>query len=211
MITNYTELKAAIPVWMYRDDMLPDVQAAEFIQLAEGRLNRELDTVSTDSTLTGVVGSRRIDISSLSLETPVALHIKENGVETQIGLSGEGTFPYTDTNGKPSIWGIEGDNIDFNCPCDQAYSFRLTYYQRFALSDGAPTNWLLTNHPDIYFAAAMVWGKARTRDIQSVVYWRDLLTAELPKLKKLIARSKIGPVRLDPMLTAGNNLYPAVS
>jgi hypothetical protein len=211
MITTYAELKTAIPAWMYRDDIAEDTQAAEFIQLAEARLNRELDPVSTDATLTGTISSRRIDISSLSMETPIALFIKENGQENPISQRADGTFPYSDTNGKPQIWGLEGDNIDFDRPCDQAYTFRLSYNQRFALSDSATTNWLLTNHPDIYLAATMAWGRAYENDGRGVGQWLSILRTELPKIKRVIAASKVGTVRVDPMLVGGNGTQSVAS
>lgn len=203
-ISTFAELKTAIADWMARSDV--SGSAADFITLAEGRLNRELNPVETDTTLTGTLNSRRIDISSLSLVAPIALFLVD-GDEIELTQRSDGTFPYDDTSGQPSLWALDGTNIDFDRPLDEAYSFRFRYWGRFALSDAAPTNWLLTNHPDIYLAATIVWGGAYIEDMNKIAFYKGILDEGIPSVRSVIARKKRGMLTVDPALHAMRPYY----
>jgi len=203
-ITNFAELKTAIADWMARSDV--SGSAADFIALAEGRLNRELNPVETDATLTGTIDSRRIDISSLSLVAPIALFLVD-GDEIELTQRSDGSFPYDDTSGEPSLWALDGTNIDFDRPLDEAYSFRFRYWGRFALSDSATTNWLLTNHPDIYLAASIVWGGAYIEDMTKIAFYKGILDEAIPSVRNVLARKKRGVLTVDPALQASRRVY----
>lgn len=198
-ITNYTELQAAVLDYMSRTELTGNV--TDFITLAEARLNRELEAVEVDTTLTGVVDSRSIDISSLAMVEPIALFLSEVGCdEVQLTPKPDGTFPYIDSSGRPRYWSIDGDNIDMDRPLDGAYPFRFRYRERFALSVSAPTNWLLTNHPDIYLAATLVWGTVFIKSFGDTSAYKAILDDNIPSLKNIIARKKRAVLTVDPML-----------
>ena len=198
-ITTYSELKSAVTNWMTRGDVAS--QAAECISLAEAGLNRELSPIETDATLAGVVDSRSIDISALSMVEPIALFLAQSGYdEVELKPMDDGTFPYVVTSGYPRIWAIDGTNIDFDRPLDTAYPFRFRYRQRFALSDAAPTNWLLTNHPDVYLAATLVWGGVFIQDDPAASRWVSLLNSALPSVRNIIVQSRRGTLSVDPAL-----------
>jgi hypothetical protein len=75
-------------------------------------------------------------------------------------------------NGQPMDWCVDGSNLAFERPADQAYSLVLRYRGDFALSDASPTNDLLTRAPDIY-----LWGTI----CEAAPYLRDadfMATAE---------------------------------
>lgn len=201
-ISTYADLKNAVTNWMARSDLAGE--AADFIVLAEAHLNRELPAVETDAPLTGVVDDRRIDIAATSMERPIALFlvIPETGDEIELTQKADGTFPYVGTSSRPSLWAIDGTNIDFDCPLDQAYSFRFRYRQKFALSDSAPTNWLLTNHPDVYLAATLVWGGVFIRGSQLAATFTAILETGIPSVKSAIAQSKRAIATVDPALSS---------
>lgn len=189
-ITTYDELKAAVLDWMARTDVT--ATTGDFVSLAEARLNRELGPITTDATLTGTAGSRRIDISSISMVQPLALHIVVYGDEEPVNLRPDGSFPYLDDSGQPSYAAVEGTNLDFNTLLDQDYSFRLTYQARLALSDAAPTNWLLEQHPDLYLAACITWGGLYVKDNQEAAKWRVLFDDSLASVKNIEAKKRRG-------------------
>jgi hypothetical protein len=203
-ISNYTELKASVGNWMTRTDLAGE--AAEFISLAEAALNRELDPVETDVALTGTISSRRIDIASTSCVEPIALFLAEAGCdEIELTPRTDGTFPYTVTADRPSVWAIDGANIDFDCPLDKAYPFRFRLRQRFALSDAQPTNWLLTNHPDVYLAAVLVWGGVFIQDDPTASRWVSILSNGIPSVRNIIAQGKRALLSVDPVLAPSRN------
>lgn len=172
-LANYTDLKAAISDWLDRSDIT--ASAADFVRLAEARINRLLEGDETDATVTGSIGSRVISVSSLSVAEPIAVFIvSDDGDETEIVQKTAGTFPYSGTNGVPAFWALDGSSIKFDCPLDAAYTFRFRYRGKYALSDASPTNALLTNAPDVYLAAAIWWGCVYVGDGGKAVAYKHL-------------------------------------
>ena len=197
-ISTYSELKTAISDWMARSDVLGS--AADFITLGEARLNRLLEVVATTATLTGVADSASVSISALSVVEPVNLYVTENGREYFVTPRPLCSFTIEETSGLPSMWAIEGTNITFDRPCGEAYSFRFVYQGRFALSDAAPTNEFLTNNPDLYMAASIVWGAVYTKDLQGGAMWKGMLDEFTIEVRNINAQKKRGQLTVDPGL-----------
>ncbi len=200
-LANYTDLQGQVTNWMANSGL--SGQAADFITLAEATLNRELKPVIADVTLTGVIDSRRIDISASSVVTPIALFFAETGYDEEpILKQQDGTFAYLAESGRPSVWASD-DNanyIDFDRPLDQEYPFRLRCRQRFALSDSQPTNWLLTNHPDVYLAAVLVWSGMYKRNSDIPANMSAVLQTGIPAVRNIIAQQNRAPLTVDSAL-----------
>lgn len=199
-LANFSDLKAATTRWMARSDVAGD--AEDFIMLGEAGLNRELSAVETEATLTGTVDSRVIDITAQQVMRPRALFLNRADLsrEIELTLKTDGTFPYSDTSGEPKFWSVDGTNIKFDRPLDQAYTFRFEFSQRFALSDSATTNWLLTNHPDVYLAATLIWGGLFTRNDATGARWAEVLASGVPSVRNAIAEKKRAIATVDPAL-----------
>lgn len=201
-LSTYAELQASIASWMERSDMTTVI--VDCVTLAEARLNRELGVVETDAALTGVVASRELDISALSLVEPIELWVAASGSEDERELQSQSpsTMAYVDTSGPPQQWVMASTSaLKLDRPCDQAYDFRFHYRQRFALSDSATTNWLLTNHPDIYLAACLMWGAGYQESFANGGVWKSILDEELPRVAHTLAKGRKGTLRVDPGLT----------
>ena len=200
-LSNYSELQASIAGWMERSDMTAVI--ADCITLAEARLNRELGPVETDASLTGTVDSRALDISALSLVEPLQLWVAEPGSEDErrVDPQSSANMAYLDTSGPPRQWVMASTSaLKLERPCDQAYAFRFHYRQRFALSDSATTNWLLTNHPDIYLAACLMWGAGYQEAFPNGAVWKSILDEQLPQVAHTLAKQRKGTLRVDPGL-----------
>jgi len=205
-LSNYTELQAAVLDFMTRSDLTGNV--ADWITLAEARLNRELDPVETDQALTGVIDSRELDVSAYAIVEAMSLYrIDSSGNEDE--LTEKADFARRATSGVPRFWDYlpYTSKIILDCPLDAAYTFRLRYRQRFALSDGAPTNWLLANHPDVYLAASIVWGGGFVANYTQAAGFKAILDEAIPEVRSIIAQSKRGVLTLDPALTSMNRGY----
>ncbi len=199
-LSTYTELQAAVLDWMVRASQTGKV--ADWITLAEARLNRELGAVETNVSLTGTLDSRSIDVTAHAVERPIALWLAEAGMdEVPVTPKTEGTFAVRSTSGRPAQWGMDGSNVVFDCPLGAAYPFRFRIRQRFALAT-SPTNWLLTNHPDVYLAAAIVWGSAYNKNLPEASSWKQLLDEAIPSIKSTIAQSKRAVLTVDPALAS---------
>lgn len=208
-ISNYTELQAAVVDWMARSDLTGN--AADFITLAEARLNRLLEVVATTANLTATTDSNLISIASLQVTEPVSLYLTAYNQEHFIPQGALGAFYEQDTPNLPNNWAIEGTNIRFDCPINGPYPVRFTYQGRFALSDAAPTNEFLTNNPDLYLAAAMVWGCGYVKD-QAGSVWQQMLDEFTAEVRSINAQKKRSQLPVDPMLLrSGYNYQTDVS
>jgi hypothetical protein len=196
-ISTYSELQSAISDWMARTDV--SGSAADFITLGEARLNRLLGVVGTTATLTGTIGSAELDISALSVQEPQNLYVSDGSSELFMTPRALGTYVTTTIEGRPTIWSLEGDKLKFDRPMEEAYTFRFVYLGRFALSDAAPTNEFLTDNPDLYLAASIVWGCTYTKD-GAVGMWKSMLDEFVSEVSAENARKKRSQLTTDPAL-----------
>lgn len=204
LITSYATLQSEALDWMERAGQSGN--APTWVQLAEAKLNREIPAIETDATLTGVVGSNAIDISSLSMAQPVSLFLAETGRdERKIDPAMEGTYAVSATSGRPSLWSIDGSSINFDRPLDGDYPFRFRYRQKLNLAVSDP-NWLLTNHPDVYLAATLMWGAGYNESWSSGQLWKSVLDETIPQIRSQIAQGRRAVLRVDNAL-AGSRSY----
>lgn len=200
-LSTYSDLKAAITNWMTRTEL--SGEAADWITLAEARLNRELNPVETDNTLTGVVDSREISTSALSVVEPLALYLVDTSGD-ELEMIPKTDFAREASSGQPAYWRFvqhaTTPKIVFDRPLDSAYTFRFSARVRFALSDSATTNWLLTNHPDVYLSASLVWGSGFVEKFQEAGAFKSMLDESLAGVKNIIAQSKRAVASVDPAL-----------
>ncbi len=198
-ISTYAELQTAITDWMARSDI--SASAEDFITLAEARLNRILEPVATTATLTGTISSASVDISSLDIVEPEALWASDGNTESFVTPQALGTFQTTDIEGQPSFWAIEGSNIRFERPCDQAYSFRFIYTARLGLSDVVTTNEFLRKHPDMYLCASIYWGCVYIQDEAKAASARSMWDEFLAEVRSNEAQKKRAVLRPDTALS----------
>lgn len=211
-ITDYATLKTKVTEFAMRTgDAEFDGSSDTFIQLAESKLNRNLAlrVMETEVPLTGVVSSAVLSLPGDYVE-PFSLTLTTFGVVTPLTPAESGSMTQGLTNGVPTQWCIDGENIGLNLPCDQAHSFRFRYRKGFALSDDSPTNWLLTNHPDVYLAAALVWGGAYMRADEELSRWALILENAIEEIGWKEARGiALAPAQVDSALSVRSsfNIY----
>ena len=172
-INTYSTLQTAVANWLDRNDLTDRIP--EFVALAEATFNRVLrlramETTVADATPsgskedalpTGYLQMREVHLAttpvvSLSYITPEIMYRIRAG----------------STSGKPNSYTIVGDNILFGPTPDGAYDYSMTYYKAFdALSDAAPTNWLITNAPDLYLYGALLQAEPFLMNDERVVLW----------------------------------------
>lgn len=199
--STYSELQSSALSFMDRSDT---AEVKGWIALAEARLNRKLSAVEVDATLTGTASSRVISVSALSVERPLALmFVNDDGDEVPLVQKSLATILFNDDAGEPSEWAWDEDDaqIVFDRPLDAASSFRLVYRERFALSDSATSNWLLTNHPDVYLAATLLWGAGYREETNTAASWKVLLDEGLFEIRREIAKRKGSQLTFDPALS----------
>lgn len=206
-IGTYSQLKTAVENWRERvGDTTISGNAADFITLGEAELTRQLPLriMWTNADLTGTNNSRELDLDATFAE-PAWLKLTTTSPYTPLPKStSDGMFYYQTASATPTEWCLNGDHIDLNYPCSGALTFQFRYRQKFALSDASPTNWLLTNHPDIYLGAVLVWSGLLIKD-EDVSFWKPKTEEAIRQLKILDAKSDADvSLLVDPALVRNN-------
>lgn len=169
-LANFTDLKTSVANWLHRTDLtaiIPDL-----ITAAEARFNRTLalSLMESETTLTGVVSSEFVTAPT-DMQNPIALWITNYNPRDKLTYLQPQDLPYTTVTGYPSYWTIDNSRIKFNRPLNLAYNITFRYYQRLQLSDAAPTNFLLTNDPDLYLYGTLMEAAPYLADDDRINVW----------------------------------------
>lgn len=181
MASTYTSLQADIASLLHRTDLTSDITG--FISRAEARLNRalKLRTSETEATLAGVVSSRFVALPS-DFNGAIALWIVQDSEREMLPSRLPKDLGIRATSGTPEEWAIDGSNLAFDKPCDSAYTVYFRYYAKFELTVSAPTNWLLTNAPDLYLYASLLESAPFIRDDVRIATWKGYYDLALKEL-----------------------------
>lgn len=169
-ISTYSELQTAVAGWLKRADMT--AQIPDFIRLAEVRIKSLMDVQPLDVTVS-LATAPSVDTVALPADykTPIALWLNDITPQEQIGQVLVQELPFSNTPTRPRYWAVDGTNIRFASPADQAYPIRFRYSQLFELSVANPTNSILTSYPDMYLFGALAEAGDYTFDDNSTMKW----------------------------------------
>ena len=189
-IATYSDLKTVVASWLHRSDL--DSKIPDFITLAESRLNRRLRLRAQEYTaeIVGVIGSDVISLPE-SIVEPLALWMNEDEEHREeLRYIDPDNFINSYGSGEPQFWTIDGIYIRFNIQCDDTYKFAFRYRRPFALSNSVTTNWLLTNHPDVYLYASLLEAGPFIRDAEASATWREFLEVAIAEIELKESRSR---------------------
>jgi hypothetical protein len=156
-LSTYTELIASVANWAHRSDLT--ALMLDFVTMAEARISRDLrlrkQITSTTLTTTGGVRSVALPADWLEFEN---LSLSAGGTSRalvyvpveHIDVKYDSAF-----TGMPAVYTIEGENILLAPTPDAAYNIGCMYFARFPSVITADSNWLLTNHPNIYLFSTL--------------------------------------------------------
>lgn len=202
--STWALLTASVKTWADQD--FTDAQAQEFIAFGERVMNRMIFTPDREEaySLTADAGTEALPSDFWgfksgpwvdgSTDTPLTRVTPE-----QLRI----LFP-TETPGDPSHFAIEGENILFR-PVPSSSAVKGTYWKTIpALSGSATTNWLLTDHPDAYLAAALVEAFAFGMDEQRMSFWQGRFNAKVEEINRAGARRSANSGPLVASTTLGS-------
>jgi hypothetical protein len=198
-LSTYSELQTAIASWYNNRTDLP---VADLITLAEAKIATDLQMslVERDSTLSSAPSSRFIDLPAGTLE-PIALFIDRPGSGREALTFVQNTMETWEAEGEPTYWTIDTGRIAFERPCDQAYALTFRNLARLALSDGSPTNAILTAWPNVYLYACLREAAIWTRDAEKVAGYGQLYADAVTAANWQEARNRApAKLRVDPAI-----------
>lgn len=185
-LASYTDLLASVASWMNRTDLnsvIPD-----FVTIAESRIARDLRLRNqiTSGTLTTSTTTRAVALPSGFLEF-ASLNIDGTPATVLQYVTTEhldAKYPEDGYSAKPFVYSIEGTNVLFGPLPDAAYTVNVEYYARFDALASSSTNWLLTNHPNVYLSACLAQGCLFTMNQEGAAQWNAVYRSEVAELQR---------------------------
>lgn len=185
-LSNYTELKASIADFLNRDDLTAVIP--DFITLAEAQINRDIRHYEMENRATADLDQQYLDRPSDWLET-IRINITSGGTRTLDLLSAASMSDKRagaeNTTGEPKFYRHAERAFEVFPSPDGTYEVELLYYQKVpALSDGNATNWLLTDHPDLYLYGALMHSAPYLAEDARVGVWVQLYSAARDRINQ---------------------------
>ena len=156
-LATSSDLNASIANWVNRTDLTAIIP--DFVAMAESDISRDLRlrkqiVTSTVATVGGVRGAA-LPIDWLEFENVSLLTAPERQMTYAPVEHLDSVYPNNGYSGAPSLYTVEGDNLLFGPTPDGVYTVSILYYARFASLATTSTNWLMTNHPQVYLYGAL--------------------------------------------------------
>lgn len=193
---TWTELKTVLETWIIRDDEVDRIPI--YIAFAERRFNREVFhpdrlVIATLSATTETVALP----TDFSAARAAWLDTSPKSILEQVTLGDLRYFHPESEAGIPQKFAISGGNMYLGPAPAGTSSIKVEYYQTIpALGASQATNWLLTDHPDIYLYASLVEAFAFSRDETRAAVWEVKTQAKIREVNKAGSRFAFGtPLR----------------
>ena len=192
-ISTYAELKTAIANFLARDDLTD--QIPNFIQLAEARMSRELETREQEkratATLTSGDGFIALPTDMREIRE-VKLNTNPNRVLTYHSPSSlDSTYPSTGA-GVPQGFSIIGKEMNFRPIPDSSYTVELVYIGGLASISDVSTPTLFLRSPDLYLYGALAEAYAYLLDEQRAAQYDQKFTRGIEEVRRDEGRAHYG-------------------
>lgn len=187
-----TELTTSLADWLNRDDFA-DV-ANEIVASAERRLSRDLFTGDREAITTLTATAETVALPA-DFESVRAMWIEgANGGRLEPMTLGDlQAFYPTSETGTPRHYAVMGSTLYLGPAPSSSTAIKLAYWQGLTpLSDANPTNWLLTDHPDVYRAAAMTEAYLYYMDEAKARTWDAVTVSRMASVTRMGRRRQYG-------------------
>lgn len=185
---TYDELVAALNDWLDRSDL--DGVAQQMVALCEARLRRELQPfmleTSEDVEVTDGEGDLPSDYDITRLVT------YDGGELQQVSPAYGRKFPDGEA---PRGFSLEAGKIKVWPTGD--YTVTVLYHPKLvSLSSDVQTNWLLDNHPDLYFFGSMLFAEGYLANDERAQTFKNLWDEAIAEVKRFLGRQRRVSIRL---------------
>tara|TARA_R100001480_G_scaffold126364_1_gene124331 strand:- start:170 stop:793 length:624 start_codon:yes stop_codon:yes gene_type:complete len=193
-LSTYSDLKTSIANFLARDDLTS--QIPDFIELAEARMGRELDSRSQErrATASTVVGDGFI---SLPTDLREIRSVKLNTAQVKILDYYTPKELYTDYpsegTGQPRAYTVIGTELQLRPVPDSVETIEIIYGEGLsALSDTNTSNTVLSRHPDAYLYGSLTAAYTFLLDENRAVQYDQLFTRIMDEIVRDTHRARFG-------------------
>ena len=193
-ITSYSELKTAIADFLNRDDLASVVPT--FITLAESSIQRRIRHWRQEKRSTITLDAQYEALPADFLEA-IRFYVTSNGTNPLEPISQADMLDRKqlarDTSGRPRFYAMTAGQFELYPVPDGSYDAEIYYYSRIpALSDVAPTNWLLEYFPDVLLYGALVHSAPYLKDDARIQIWSALYQEAVDSINVSSQQAKFG-------------------
>lgn len=188
---TYADLKAAVAKRVHRTD-LTDLMD-DFVTLAEVRLNNDITHPRAELLVSGSMApSITVPSDAGAIRSLVWVNGTSRRALQPLAMEAFGAMNYA---GAPEGYVIVSDAIK-PLPYTSSGTYDLVYFKRWSLASTS-TNWLMTNHPDVYLYATLIEVAQHTREADAVEAWVQLYGAARKLVEGAGERSRwAGPLQI---------------
>ena len=191
---NYTDLQTNIAAFLNRDDLAATIPT--FITLAEAQMARDIRHWRMEKRQVSDFDEGFENLPDDWVET-IRLTMGDKPMELA-SREEIARWKRTDASGRPRYFAHIAGTLEVFPTPDGTYQGELLYFARIpALSDAAPTNWLITEAPDAYLYGSLIQSAPYLVEDERVNVWASLYSAAVQNLNQASERARYsGPLRL---------------
>ena len=192
-ISTYAELKTAVANFLARTDL--DDQIPNFIQLAEARMSRDLETREQEKRATATLAASDEYVAlptDLREIREVKLNTSPVKVLTYFSPSSLDQQYSASTGGKPVGYSVVGRELKVRPIPDSSYTAEIVYIATLPAISDSSTPTLFTRSPDIYLYGALAEAYAYLLDEQRAAQYDEKFTRAINEVKLDEERSHYG-------------------
>lgn len=196
---TWAALKTSVRAWLVdiETSSVSDAQLGEFVAFAERDFQRTIFTPDREAalSLTATAQSTALPADFWGFKSPPYVDASTDVALIKLTPGALREWFPDGTTGTPTHYAIEGENILLG-PIPTSAAVKGTYYKTIpALSSGTATNWLLTDHPDVYLAGALHYAHLFQMDEQRAVLWLGKMQRAVDAINRTaISRTNSGPL-----------------
>jgi hypothetical protein len=195
-LSTYSELKTSLADWLHRGGLTTVV--SDFITLCEADFNRRIRIAEMEVRASATFDEGYEDLPTDFLELR-EVKVNTTPVKSLMYMTPQQMTEFYPTlvSGTPEYYAITGSQIRLNrTPTEEV---EIAYYIRIpALSDDEPTNWMLTNHPDLYLYGSLVQAEPYIKNDKRLPMWKSMYEVALKQVEDADkkARWNGGPLQI---------------
>lgn len=212
-LDTYANLQTAIQTEIDNTSTEFTASVPDLINRAESKINRKLRCRQMEQlaymTYSTATTDRKISFPSGFLERRdlfIKLGSEADSKYTRVVFKSPKNFylRYTDA-GRPEYYTIR-KHLEFDRLADASYRVQMHYLKAWDIATDS-TNWLLTNHPDIYLYGSMAEAEMFFRNRENVGGWKMMFEEAIRDLNRLDERTRDDAILSTPELSRMSHRY----
>lgn len=179
------------------DRTFGDDDLNDFIYLAEREMERILPVAARELTTALTINSRTV---ALPTDFKAVRHIKiDIGREWPLSLTAPSSLQ--STSGIPDTYSVIAGQLWISPVPAGSYSGTLVYERKITpLTETAPSNWILAQHPDAYFYGALVQAADFIEDVAKIGRYRSMFETVIEQMIRESVRFRESGAPLKPVM-----------